>query len=166
MESGEIIKKCTLELGERKFDIDLLPVQLGSFDVVIGMDWLSDNRAEVICHEKIIRIPLPNGEQLMVHGEKRDTPLRIINCMKAQKCLRKGCTAFLAHVVDKKAEERKIEDIPVVKEYPEVFPEDLSGLPPQRQVEFHIDLVPGAAPVAKAPYRLAPSEMQELSAQL
>ena len=69
-------------------------------------------------------------------------------------------------MVDKKAEERKLEDIPMVKEYPEVFPEDLPGLPPQRQVEFHIDLVPGAAPVAKAPYRLAPSEMQELPTQL
>ncbi|XP_022003291.1 uncharacterized protein LOC110900729 [Helianthus annuus] len=83
VETGEIIKKCTLELGERKFDIDLLPVPLGSFDVVIGMDWLSDNRAEVICHEKVIRIPLPDGEHLLVHGEKQDTPLRIISCMKA-----------------------------------------------------------------------------------
>ncbi|XP_022042198.1 uncharacterized protein LOC110944861 [Helianthus annuus] len=75
VESGEIIKKCTLELGERNFDIDLLPVPLGSFDVVIGMDWLSDNQAEVICHEKIIRIPLPVGEHLLVHGEKQDMPL-------------------------------------------------------------------------------------------
>ncbi|KAJ0489251.1 putative nucleotidyltransferase, Ribonuclease H [Helianthus annuus] len=130
------------------------------------MDWLSKNKAEVICHEKIIRIPLANDETLIVHGEKRDTPLRIISCMKAHKCLTKGCVAFLAHVVDKKAKEPKLEDIPVVKEFPDVFPEILPGLPPQRQVEFHIDLVPGAAPVAKAPYRLAPSEMQELSTQL
>jgi len=103
---------------------------------------------------------------LLWHREKHDTPLRIISCMEAQKCLRKGCVAFLAHVVDRKAEERKAEDIPLVKEYPEVFLEDLPGLPPQRQVEFRIDLVPGAAPVVKAPYRLASSEMQELSIQL
>ncbi|KAJ0575595.1 putative nucleotidyltransferase, Ribonuclease H [Helianthus annuus] len=166
VESGEVVRGCTLELGERRFSIDLLPIQLGSFDVVVGMDWLSKNKAEVICHEKIIRIPLANDETLIVHGEKRDAPLRIISCMKAQKCLRKGCVAFLAHVIDKKAEEPKLEDIPVVKEFPDVFPEDLPGLPPQRQVEFRIDLVPGAAPVAKAPYRLAPSEMQELSTQL
>ena len=102
----------------------------------------------------------------MVHGEKRDTPLRIISCLKARKCLQKGCVAFLAHIVDKEAVEPRIEDILVVKEYPEVFPEDLPGLPPQRQVEFRIDLVPGVAPVAKAPYQLAPSEMQELSTQL
>ncbi|KAJ0482269.1 putative nucleotidyltransferase, Ribonuclease H [Helianthus annuus] len=90
----------------------------------------------------------------------------MISCQKARKCLKIGCVTFLAHIVDKKAAEPKIEDIPVVREYPEVFPEDLPGLPPQRQVEFRIDLVPGAAPVAKAPYRLAPSEMQELSTQL
>ncbi|KAJ0863857.1 putative nucleotidyltransferase, Ribonuclease H [Helianthus annuus] len=166
VESGEVVRNCTLELGERRFSIDLLPIQLGSFDVVVGMDWLSKNKAEVICHEKIIRIPLANDETLIVHGEKRDAPLRIISCMKAQKCLRKGCVAFLAHVIDKKAEEPKLEDIPVAKEFPDVFPEDLPGLPPQRQVEFRIDLVPGAAPVAKASYRLAPSEMQELSTQL
>ncbi|KAJ0481093.1 putative nucleotidyltransferase, Ribonuclease H [Helianthus annuus] len=150
----------------REFAIDLLPVQLGSFDVVVGMDWLSSNKAEIVCHEKVVRIPTDDGETIVVHGEKRETPLRIISCLKARKCLQKGCAAFLAHIVDKKAAEPKIEDIPVVREYPEVFPEDLPGLPPQRQVEFRIDLVPGAAHVAKAPYRLAPSEMQELSTQL
>ncbi|KAJ0556778.1 putative nucleotidyltransferase, Ribonuclease H [Helianthus annuus] len=166
VKSCEVVKGCTLVLCNQEFSIDLLPVQLGSFDVVVGMDWLSKNHAEVICHEKIIRIPLSDGETLSVHGERCGTPLRIITCMKAQKCLRKGCFAFLAHVVDKKTEEPRLEDIPVVREFPEVFPEDLPGLPPQRQVEFRIDLVPGAAPVAKSPYRLAPSELQELSNQL
>ncbi|XP_022007379.1 uncharacterized protein LOC110906575 [Helianthus annuus] len=147
VESGEVAKGCSLELGERTFIIDLLPVELGSFDVVVGMDWLSNNRAEVVCHEKIIRLPLPNEETLVIHGEKRDTPMRIINCMKAHKCLRKGGIAFLAHVVDKKAEGLQLKDIPVIRDFPEVFPDDLPGLPPIRQVEFHIDLVPGAAPV-------------------
>ncbi|XP_021971379.1 uncharacterized protein LOC110866541 [Helianthus annuus] len=166
IESNNIIKGCSLELGGQKFKIDLMPVQLGSFDIVVGMDWLSTNQAEVVCYDKIIRIPLPNNETLLVHGEKNEMPLRIISCMKTRKCLRKGCIAFLAHIIDKKAKELKIEEIPVVKEFPEVFPEDLPGIPPQRQVEFRIDLIPGAAPVAKSPYRLAPSEMQELSTQL
>ncbi|XP_022007494.1 uncharacterized protein LOC110906706 [Helianthus annuus] len=113
IETGEVVKECTLELGEQKFNIDLLPIELGSFDVVVGMDWLSNNRAEVVCHEKIIRLPLPNEETLVIHGEKRDTPLRIINCMKAQKYLRKGYIAFLAHVVDKKADGPKLTDIPL-----------------------------------------------------
>ncbi|KAI3704519.1 hypothetical protein L1987_74741 [Smallanthus sonchifolius] len=145
---------------------DMLPVDLGSFDVVIGMDWLSKNHAEIVCFEKIVQIPLPNGEVLSIQGEKSGVTLRMINCMKARKYLRKGYCVFLAHVVEKKPEERRLEDIPIVKDYPEVFPKDLPGLPPPRQVEFRIDLVPGPAPVARSPYRLAPSEMQELSNQL
>ncbi|MFS7983414.1 putative transcription factor interactor and regulator CCHC(Zn) family [Helianthus anomalus] len=149
VEANEVIRGCVIELGEHEFALDLLLVQLGSFDVVVGMDWLSSNKAEIVCHEKVVRILTEDGETIVVHGEKRETPLRIISCLKARKCLQKGCAAFLAHIVDKKAAEPRIEDIPVVREYPEVFPEDLPGLPPQRQVEFRIDLVPGAAPVAK-----------------
>jgi hypothetical protein len=91
----------------------------------------------------------------------------IISYLKAQKCIRKGCPAILANISDTRAEtETKIEDIPVVRDFPDVFPEELPGLPPVRQVEFQIDLVPGAAPVARAPYCLAPGELQELSTQL
>ncbi|KAI3811011.1 hypothetical protein L1987_20725 [Smallanthus sonchifolius] len=130
------------------------------------MDWLTKNRAEIVCFEKIVRIPLPSGEILSIQGERCITMLKTINCMKAHKYLRKGYCAFLAHIVEKKPEERRLEDIPVVRDYSEVFLEDLPGIPPSRQVEFRIDLVPGAAPVARSPYRLAPSEMQELSSQL
>ena len=91
------------------------------------MDWLSDNRAEVVYHEKIFRIPLMNGETLVIHGEKRKMPLQIINCMKAHKCLRKGCITFPAHVIDKETKEPKLENIPVVKEFPEVFPKTCLG---------------------------------------
>ncbi|GKG07301.1 hypothetical protein Tco_0330270 [Tanacetum coccineum] len=82
----------------------------------------------------------------------------------------KGCLVFLAHVstkeIEDKSEKKRLEDVPIVQDFPEVFLEDLSGLPPTRQVEFQIDLIPGAAPVARAPYRLAPFEMKELSEQL
>ncbi|GKB27334.1 putative reverse transcriptase domain-containing protein [Tanacetum coccineum] len=82
----------------------------------------------------------------------------------------KGCPVFLAHVttneVEDKSEKKRLEDVPIVRDFPEVFPEDFPSLPPTRQVEFQIDLVPGATPVARAPYRLAPSEMKELSEQL
>ncbi|GJS39160.1 putative reverse transcriptase domain-containing protein [Tanacetum coccineum] len=84
--------------------------------------------------------------------------------------LMRGCDVFLAHITTKeakdKSEEKRLEDVPIVIDFPEVFPKDLSGIPPARQVEFQIDLVPGATPVAQAPYRLAPSEMKELAEQL
>nr|GEW65581.1 hypothetical protein [Tanacetum cinerariifolium] len=104
-------------------------------------------------------------------GNSYDVELAdVISCLKAQEYMAKGCQIFLAHISTKKEEDKskgkQLEDVPVAQDYPEVFPKDLSGLPPARPVEFHIDLIPGAAPVARAPYRLAPSEMKELSEQL
>ncbi|GKA33520.1 putative reverse transcriptase domain-containing protein [Tanacetum coccineum] len=141
VEVDRIIRGCKLELGNSLFTIDLIPLGYGSFDVIVGMDWLSEHKAEIVCHEKVVRIPLESGEVLRVQGERA---LEISTSLKST----------------------KLDDIPVVRDFPEVFPEDLLGLPPQRQVEFHVDLVPGATPVANSPYRLAPSEMQELSEQL
>ncbi|GKF06829.1 hypothetical protein Tco_0037497, partial [Tanacetum coccineum] len=88
------------------------------------------------------------------------------SCIKAQKYIKKGCELFLAQVTEQESKEKRLENVTVIRYFPEVFPEDLPGLPPPRQVEFRIDLIPGAAPVARAPYRLAPSEMKELSNQL
>ncbi|XP_076913234.1 uncharacterized protein LOC143571784, partial [Bidens hawaiensis] len=129
------------------------------------MDWLSAQRSEIVCFEKFIRIPIADGQIHCVFGEKSSSSsLKFITCFQAQKYLPKKYVAFIVHVVEKK--EQKIEDIPIVREYPEVFPDDVSGLPPNRDVEFRIDLMPGATPIPRAPYRLAPSEMQDLSNQL
>lgn len=161
-----IICGCTLNLNDHEFFIDLIPMQLGSFDVIIGMDWLAKHRAEIVCFEKSIRIPLPSGDVLKIYGERASNGLRLMSCTQARKCLNKNYMAFLAHVVNTKDKGKSLHDIPVVRDFPEVFPEDLIGLPPIREVEFKIDLIPGANPVAKSPYRLAPSEMQELASQL
>ncbi|GJS11395.1 putative reverse transcriptase domain-containing protein [Tanacetum coccineum] len=144
--------------------------ELGSFDAIIGMDWLAKYQAIIVCAKKIVCIPWGN-EILIIHGDGsnrgNETRLNIISCTKTQKYLLKGCPIFLALVTTKKAknksEEKRLEDVPIVRDFPDVFPEDLPGLPPTRQVDFRIDLVPSAALVAGAPYRLAPSEMKELS---
>ncbi|GJW73710.1 putative reverse transcriptase domain-containing protein [Tanacetum coccineum] len=170
-ETNIVLRGCTLGLLGHPFDIDLMPVELGSFDVIIGMDWLAKYHALIVCDEKVVRIPYGN-EVLIIRGDNCDSgsKLNIISCTKTQKYIEKGCQVYLAQVTSKKAEdkseEKRLEDVPIVREFPEVFPEDFPGLPPARQVEFQIDLVPGAAPVARAPYRLAPAKMQELSAQL
>ncbi|GKB49999.1 hypothetical protein Tco_0900752 [Tanacetum coccineum] len=150
-----------------------MPVELGSFDAIIGMDWLVKYQAIVVCAEKIVRIPRGN-ETLIVHGDGNnqghEARLNIISYTKTQEYMLKGCPIFLAHVTTKgtkdKSKEKRLEDIPIVRDFLDVFPEDLLGLHPTRQVEFQIDLIPGAAPVAQAPYRLAPSEMKELLEQL
>nr|GEV62376.1 putative reverse transcriptase domain-containing protein [Tanacetum cinerariifolium] len=130
-------------------------------------------QAVIVCAEKIVRIPWGN-ETLIIHGDGSNqgnaTRLSIISCTKTEKYMMKGFLIFLAHITTKeiedKSEKKRLEDVPRVRNFPVVFHEDLPGLPPTRPVEFQIDLVPGAAPVARASYRLAPSEMKELAEQL
>ncbi|GJV23544.1 putative reverse transcriptase domain-containing protein [Tanacetum coccineum] len=144
--TNTVLRGCILALYNHCFKIDLLPNRLGSFDVIIGMDWLSYHRAVIDCYEKIIRIPLLNGGILEVQDERPEKDPRSLACIKAN--------------------EKKLDDIRVVRDFPEVFPDDLSGLPPVREIKFRIDLIPGALPVVKSPYRLALSEMSKLSNQL
>src|SRR5919202_1488371 len=129
--------------------------------------FLSLLRAKIDCFsKKQIHIPKGNDELLIVVGHRRNSKLNIISCVRICNHILKGCHATLAHVRDMTAEEKRVEDVPVVKDFPDVFPDDLPALPPKRQVEFGIELNPGAAPIACAPYRLAPSEMKEMSSQL
>ncbi|GKD07995.1 putative reverse transcriptase domain-containing protein [Tanacetum coccineum] len=144
--TNTVLRGYTLALYNHCFKIDILPTRLGSFDVIVGMDWLSYHRGVIDYYEKIVRIPLPNGEILEVQGERPEKDPGSLACIKV--------------------DEKKLDDIRVVQDFPEVFPDDLSSLPPVREIEFRIDLIPGASPVVKSPYRLAPSEMLELSNQL
>nr|GEZ01275.1 hypothetical protein [Tanacetum cinerariifolium] len=124
----KVIKGCRLEIEGHVFDIDLIPFGHGSFDVIISMYWLSNHKAEIIYHEKVMKIPLLDGKVFRVLGEKSDEHMR--------------------------------------QDFPEVFPDDLSGLPPIREIKFRIELTSGVVPVAKSLYRLAPFELEELSRQL
>ncbi|GKE05979.1 putative reverse transcriptase domain-containing protein, partial [Tanacetum coccineum] len=137
-----IIRGCTLNFLDHPFNIDLIPVELGSFDVIIGM----------VCNYE------------------RESWLTIISYSKAQEYMARGCQIFLAQISAKKEEDKsegkQLKDVSIIRYFPKVFSEDLSGLPPAPPVEFQIDLIPGATPVARALYRLAPSEMKELSEQL
>ncbi|GKD08011.1 putative reverse transcriptase domain-containing protein [Tanacetum coccineum] len=146
VEIDKVIKGCKLEIEGHVFDIDLIPFGHGSFDVIIGMNWLSNYKAEIIFHEKVVRIPLSDGKVLRVLGARPEEKARLL--------------------MSAKANERKQEEIVMVRDFPEVFPDDLSGIPPTREIKFRIDLIPGATPVAKSPYRLAPSELEELSGKL
>ncbi|GJY63823.1 putative reverse transcriptase domain-containing protein [Tanacetum coccineum] len=142
VEIDKVIRGCKLEIEGHIFDINFIPFRSGSFDVIIGMDWLSDHKAEIIYHEKVVRIPLLDGKVRRVLGEKLEEKMR--------------------QLMSAKANEKKQEEIVVVRDFPKVFPNDLSRLPPI----WEIELIPGATPVAKSPYRLAPSELEELSGQL
>nr|GEU62352.1 putative reverse transcriptase domain-containing protein [Tanacetum cinerariifolium] len=146
VEIDKVIKGCKLEIKGHVFDIDLIPFEHGSFDVIIGMDWLSNHKAEISCHEKVVRILLLDGKVLRVLGERLEEKARL--WMSA------------------KANDKKQKEIVVVRDFPEVFSDDFSRLPPLREIEFRIYLIPRVVPIAKSPYCLAPSELEELSCQL
>ncbi|GJR22321.1 putative reverse transcriptase domain-containing protein [Tanacetum coccineum] len=127
--TNTVIQGATLTLLNQPFKMYLMPIKLDSFYVVIGMDWLSKYHARIICDEKVVHIPI-NDETFIIRDDQ-------------------------THVMEKKSDEKRLEDISVVREFLKVFPKDLSGLPPVRQVEFQINLIPGTTPVAREPYRLA-----------
>ncbi|GJT50090.1 putative reverse transcriptase domain-containing protein [Tanacetum coccineum] len=168
-----IIRGCTLNFLNHPLNIDLMPVELGSFDAIIGMNWLAKYQAIIVCAEKIVHIPWGN-ETLIVHGDGsnrgNEARLHNISYTTTQEYMPKGCPVFLENVTTKetedKSEKKRLKDVSIVQDFPDVFLEDLPGLPLTRKVEFQIDLIPGAAPVAQTPYRLVPSEIKELSEQL
>ncbi|GJY84642.1 putative reverse transcriptase domain-containing protein, partial [Tanacetum coccineum] len=172
-ETNIVLSGCTLGLLGHPFNIDLILVELGSFDVIIGMELLANHHAVIVCDEKIMQIPYAD-EVLIVQGDRsnkgKKSKLSIISCTKTQKYIKRGFPIFLAQITKNetkdKSKKKRLEDVPIVRDFPEVFPEDLLGVPPMRQVEFQIDLVLDAAPVARTPYRLAPTKLQELSTQL
>nr|GEW02871.1 hypothetical protein [Tanacetum cinerariifolium] len=146
VEIVKVIKGCKLEIEGHVFDIDLIPFGHGSFDEIIGMDWLSNHKAEIICHKKVVSIPLLDVKVLRVLGEKLDEKMRQLKSAKAK--------------------DKKQREIVVVRDFLEVFSDDLYGLPPIREIKFQIKLISGVVPVAKSLYRLAPFELEELSGQL
>ncbi|XP_071708457.1 uncharacterized protein [Rutidosis leptorrhynchoides] len=130
MKTDKIYKILYVALRRKTIFVDLMPIELGSFDVVVGMYWLSNNKSELVYAEKAIRIPLDNGETMMVYGDRTDTKLNLISCMKARKYLKKGYHDILANVKKIEPREKRIADVPIVKDFPNIFPEELHGLPP------------------------------------
>nr|GEW67111.1 reverse transcriptase domain-containing protein [Tanacetum cinerariifolium] len=128
------------------------------------MDWLSKNHAKILCDEKVVHIPI-DDETLIIRGDRSKTRLNLISRIKIERYISRGCQIFMIQFVENKSDEKRLEDIPVVKEFPHIFPEDLHGLPPVHQVEFQIDLILGTAPVGSALYRLAPSEIVKAKCQ-
>ncbi|XP_022040055.1 uncharacterized protein LOC110942588 [Helianthus annuus] len=150
----EVCRNCEIIIEDEKFAIDLIPMILGEFKVIVGMDWLAKHHAEIQCEKKVIHVLTPGGKRVSIQGE-RNIKSKLCSIVQAYKYVRNGSKEFLAYMVDTKQKTPKIEEIEVVNEFLDVFPEDLSGLPPEREVDFKIELYPDAKPVAKAPYSKA-----------
>ncbi|XP_042059685.1 uncharacterized protein LOC121804234 [Salvia splendens] len=166
----EITQKCSnleITLGERKVIANNLGVmKMEDVDIILGMEWLAKNHATIKCSERHISFQTPGEEQVELHGITMNKRKSIISVLQAAALVKKGCPAYLVYLSEEHNEEKKIEDVDIVREFPDVFPDTLPGLPPDRRLEFTIDLEPGAAPISKAPYRMAPKELGELKLQL
>ncbi|XP_074342902.1 uncharacterized protein LOC141680626 [Apium graveolens] len=163
---SDVYRECLIAVGDRNYKVNLLLMEMHDFDVILGMDWLSEHRATIDCQGKRVIFGDADKPEFVYQGSQPKGDVKLISALKASKLLSKGCDGYLAFVKDISKDEPRIENYPVVKEYEDVFPDELPGLPPHREVEFTIELVPGAEPISKAPYRMAPLELQELKEQL
>ncbi|XP_075486311.1 uncharacterized protein LOC142525910 [Primulina tabacum] len=162
-----VIKACPIQVNEETLFADLIMIPMIEFDVILGMDWLSSCCAVIDCVEKTVRFSTEEGDNRIFKRSGTSLDTSFISCLKVDKMLVKGCQGFLASVIDVSKEYNvDVNDIEIVREYADVFADDVPGLPPDREVEFVIDVVPGTAPISKAPYRVVPTEMKELKNQL
>ncbi|KAJ8754963.1 hypothetical protein K2173_015475 [Erythroxylum novogranatense] len=139
---SKVYKDCEIFIGEEQLVVDLMPLRMGGFDVILGMDTLEKYNANLDCKQKIVEFEIGYGKRVLFKGDRKASPIRIVSALAAEKLMRKRCEAFLAYVVDTKAGGGKLEEILVVMEFPDLFPEELPGLPPPREIEFSIDLLP------------------------
>ncbi|XP_074355820.1 uncharacterized protein LOC141695476 [Apium graveolens] len=160
----DVCPRCKVEISGYSFPASLIPFQFGEFDVLLGMDWLAEHGVQIDCKKKKVILNSPQGKIVEFKGQKQVK--MFLTMIQAKRLLRQGCEGYLAHVIDRSKETPNIGSIPIVSEFPDVFPDELPGLPPDRQIKFSIDLAPGMEPVLKAPYRMEPAKMKELAKQL
>ena len=164
--SRAICRRCPLALNNLKMPADLVIMEMSDFDIILGMDWLSEHHAFIDCREKKVIFEIPNQQTYYFQEIRTQTPVALstLQVSHLKKEVHGGYLVSLQGI--EKPNQIQPEDIPIVRDYPEVFPEELPGLPPTREVEFGIDIIPGSHPISKAPYRMAPAELEELRKQL
>ncbi|KAA3483958.1 DNA/RNA polymerases superfamily protein [Gossypium australe] len=148
----KVCKNCPLMTRGYCFSADLMLLPFDEFNVIPGMAWLTLHDAVVNCRRKTIELKCQNNESSELSV--------VILSMSAQRCVRKGFESYLVYVLDTKVSELKIESVSIAGEFLDVFPEELPRLPPIREVEFAIELVPGTSPISIASYRMAPTELK------
>ena len=163
---NSIYRNCPIVIQTREFLADLITLPFREFDLILGMDWLSKHRAIVDCGQKIVVLRCSDQTEVIVQGIGSSVMSHVISTMQARRIMKKGCETFLALILDSKRGQVDVEKIPVIREFPDVFPEELPGIPLEKEVDLAIEIVPGTVPMSRAPYRMAPTELKELKSQL
>ncbi|XP_071718214.1 uncharacterized protein [Rutidosis leptorrhynchoides] len=145
-----VYRDCPISINNNVLYAQLLPMEMHDFDIILGMDWLAPNHAHVDCYGKRIVFEDATKPEFVYQGTSPNGLVKVISAIKARKLIRGSCDGYLAGIHDSSKETCKIEDHTIVKEFPDVFPEELPGLPPEREVEFTIDLIPGAEPISRS----------------
>ena len=163
---NRVYKNCPLMVHDREFSVDLIALPFHEFYLILGMNWLSKHRAIVDCYKKIVLLKCSDLSKVTIQGIRSESIPKIISAMEARRFLRKGCEALLALILDSKREQVNLENIPMIREFNDVFPEELPRVPLEREVDLSIEVVQGTTPISRAPYRMAPTELKELKTQL
>ena len=163
---SQMLKGSLFSIEGKVMEANLILIDLKGLDVILGMDWLASNYALMNYFLKEVIFRRPRLPVVVFYGERRRAPSGLISAISARCLLQKGCKGYLAHVVDTRSSEVRLEDVPVVRDFLDVFPDNLPSLPPKREINFPIDLVPGTAPISLPPYRMALTELKELKTHL
>ena len=159
---NRVYKNCPIIIHDREFFANLIDLPFREFHLILGMDWLSKHRAIIDCDKKTVVLRCSDQYEVIVHNVRPSPMSNVISAMQARRLLRKGCEPFLALVLDSKRSQIELENILVVKDFPDVFPEELPNIPPEMEVDLSIEILSGTTPTSKTPYRMAPTELKEL----
>ncbi|KAK8625988.1 hypothetical protein V6N13_133643 [Hibiscus sabdariffa] len=162
----KLYRRCPLMIQGYVFPVDMMELPFYGFDVILGMDWLVEHRARVGFETKRVSLKLADDHEVVVVGENIKFLSNVVSALEAQRLMDDSCQAYLSYVMNSNMGEARPRDIRTVCDFPGVFPEELPGLPPDREVEFVIETHADSAPVSISPYRMAPKELKELKTQL
>ena len=162
------LPKTAIQLNGFSTEVNLNILPLGSYDLLIGMDWLEKKKALMNCWDKTLHCVDEEGKPFTLKGKPKPIIVRQISALQLKRTAREGYQVYAVHVeeIEQQTEEELLDAIPVIREFKEVFPKEIPHLPPKREIDFSIDLVPGATPVSRVPYRMSPRELMELKMQL
>ena len=158
-DQGRVYRDCPIKIREYEFLGDLIELSFREIDLILGMDWLYRHQAIVDYRMKRVTLRTPNEDEVTFIGKRSNHLSNVISAATARKMVRKGCEVYLAYVIETERARPSAPDILTVSDFPDMFPEELPGLPPQREIKFAIDVVPGATPASITPYCMASVEL-------